>query len=134
MDGHDAVVAAVGGMIGRPWDARRWFCWRLVAEIQGLVGRTLPIPRAVPRTAAARHSAFHEHPLFCDWRRAAPLTPWSVVLMSRCPAPRRDEHAGVVVMLPIPLILHVIAPQATILEDASRLAAQGWCLDFYEPV
>lgn len=129
----DPLAAAVGRLIGRPW-SRRFTCWHLVAEVLALRGLVLPVPARIPADPQRRHDAFTAHPERRRWRRMEALAPWAVVLMSRCPAPRRDEHAGVVVALPMPLVLHVMAPQGTILEEPSRLAAQGWFLDFYLPL
>lgn len=129
---RDPLALAVGDLIGRPW-SRRWTCWHLVSHVQSLIGRTLPVPRRIPADPARRHRAFADHPVRAAWQRG-PQEHGAVVLMSRCPAPRRDEHAGVLLMLPMPLVLHVIAPQGGILEDPSRLAAQGWYCDFYLPI
>lgn len=129
----DPLAETVGRLIGRPW-SRRFTCWHLVAEVQALRGLSLPVPVRIPADPQRRHEAFAAHPERRRWRRVSGPETGAVVLMSRCPAPRRDEHAGVVVALPTPLVLHVMAPQGTILEEPSRLSAQGWFLDFYLPL
>lgn len=124
----------VSSIIGRPWGPEKDDnCWALVAEVQSrFFGRDLP-GYAAPRMPRARHAKIHDHPMRAYWVRTANPVHGAVVLMSRDVTPRLDEHAGVCLMLPAPLILHVENPQGVCVDDLMQITMRGWKPEFYVP-
>lgn len=126
--------AYISSIIGRPWGAAREDnCWALVSDLQlRFFQRRLPLVDAA-RLPRSRHRAIHEHPLRSSWGRVREPEHGAVVLMSRDRLPRIDEHAGVCLMMPAPLIVHVENPQGVCADDLLQLEMKGWRPDFYTP-
>lgn len=126
----DAFLNAVNGA---PWTEER-NCWALTAEIQQrFFGRGLPVV-AYPPSGLARHRLFLSHPERARWRRVDGPRHGAVVLMSKRRKPRIDEHAGICLLMPGPMIVHTDRPQGVAIEDLMLVEARGWLPEFYEPL
>lgn len=87
----------------------------------------------MPKDGPDRHAAFHSHPSRQFWRQVNRPVHGAVVLMSALEAPRVDQHAGVCLHLPAPVIVHVDDPHGVVADDIMTLRARGWFPTFWIP-
>lgn len=129
------LAAFVNSIIGKPWrrDADG-NCWALVCEVQSrFFGRMVPLA-AYPTTALGRHRAIHGNPAATQWVLSDAPAHGAIVLMSKSALSRRvDEHAGVCLFMPAPMVLHVDAPQGVCLDGLMQIEYRGWNAAFYVP-
>lgn len=85
------------------------------------------------RSAGARHDLLTNHPERENWALLPGPADGAVVLMSISLNPRVDQHAGVCLLLPHPIIVHVDEPQGVAAEDLPAIAVRGWYPEFYLP-
>ncbi len=127
------VEEFVSSRIGQPWSVRE-NCWRFAAQIQrDFFGRRLPLVK-LPKGDAARHDAIHRNPARLAWREEPAPSHGAVVLMSAIERPRIDCHAGVCLMTPGPIIVHVDDPHGVAADDLMTLRSRGWFPTFWMPV
>jgi hypothetical protein len=126
--------AYISTIIGRPWgETRENNCWALVSDIQlRFFDRIVPLG-AYSDSALVRHRAIHRNPARPQWTRVPSPAHGAIVLMSRALLRRVDEHAGVCLFLPDPLILHVDNPHGVCADDLMQLDVRGWQPEFYLP-
>jgi hypothetical protein len=118
---------------GEPWTEER-NCWVAAAEIQQrFFGRSLPLV-AYPPLGLTRHRLLASHPERLKWRPVDGPAHGSLVLMSKRRQPRIDEHAGVCLFVPSPMIVHSDRPHGVAVEDIMAVEARGWLPQFYEPL
>ncbi len=108
----------VNGLVGQHWRPElRGNCWGLVLKVQGdLFGRMVD-----PTSLRGQ------------WEQSPLPTHGAIVLMAKLAAPSMPVHAGVCLILPGPLVLHVDEPAGVCLEELPQVQMRGWKPEFYVP-
>lgn len=122
----------VSDCIGKPWTVRE-NCWVFTARIQrDFFGRSLPLVN-LPRTPQDRAAELEANPERSRWHQVSRPVHGAVVLMSALESPRLDQHAGVCLMMPGPLIVHVDDPHGVVADDLMTCRLRGWFPTYWMP-
>lgn len=123
----------INSVVNTPWTPRN-HCWRLAAGVlKRYFDAELPLVK-LPKTPDDRHRAFHERPERLSWTRVRRPAHGALVLMSQSASQRLDEHAGVLLMMPSPLVLHSDVGHGVVVDDLVVCRQRGWHPEFYQQV